>query len=509
MFNRLGRPLSVSLLVFALYAQLASPLAAGEVRIGTSATVAEYFEKARENEPALVAFLHKMPKGGDLHIHPLGANDAEDYIQMAIDQGFYFDRDAKTFVREQPDGRSFAPDELARNAPAIIEAISMRNHEIGGESGHDRFFNSFDRFWNLAPNDIAIYRNVFRRAINQRITHLELMSVPGELPAWAGEVEKIRREVLDEFRQKGEEHELSVKIIYPLFRGYDTPDAFKADLVRAMDATAACPALIVGITMLAPEDEWNSQRFFHQQMELLDAALTERLEAHRRDPHNVPPPPRCALHAGELTLEYAVYDSMRDRIAASIRLGHAERIGHGTSIMWEDDVYGLLRHMRDRPVTVEIIPSSSEGILKVSGDRHPFHLYRDAKVPMVIATDDEGVSRSTLTLEYAKAARGFGLSYGEVKWLAFESLERSFLPGESYFIGGDFNFPRRDGDALAAVSEKARLQRRLIDDFAAFERKMEQVIDEFGWDKRPSRRGGSAAPSGTGAKEPMNTLHIQ
>lgn len=234
--------------------------------------------------------------------------------------------------------------------------------------------------------------------------------------------------------------------------------------------------------MLQPEDDWTSQHYFPEQMRIIDAAVKRYAEAHAADPANNPPPPRFNLHAGELTMEYATYESMRDRISTTIALGHASRIGHGTSIMWEDDAYGLLRRMRDDRIAVEICLTSSEGILKVAGgERHPFRLYWDAGVPVVLATDDEGVSRSNLTVDFAKAATWFGLTYGEMKWLAFSSLEYAFLPGENYFVNGDFNRPRPDGYALAQCSQKVYLQRQLMNAFAEYERNMERVIDEFGW----------------------------
>ncbi|WP_202966326.1 hypothetical protein, partial [Treponema endosymbiont of Eucomonympha sp.] len=39
----------------------------GGVTKGTSRAVSRYFERAKANESTLVAFLHKMPKGADLH----------------------------------------------------------------------------------------------------------------------------------------------------------------------------------------------------------------------------------------------------------------------------------------------------------------------------------------------------------------------------------------------------------------------------------------------------------
>src|SRR6476619_5474109 len=48
---------------------------------------AGYFESIRKSPPKQLAFLLKMPKGGDLHNHLSGAIYAERYIEWAAEQG--------------------------------------------------------------------------------------------------------------------------------------------------------------------------------------------------------------------------------------------------------------------------------------------------------------------------------------------------------------------------------------------------------------------------------------
>lgn len=157
--------------------------AAGEMRYLTSHKVAAYFEKARRNESSLIAFLHKMPKGADLHNHPWGAVSAESLLDAAIRQGLYFDREAKAFVQEKPSGPHYGPEEMRGpfwQTAEVLEAISMRNRELSGESGHAHFFRSFYRFAAALEDDTWIYRELFARAISQNIHYLELMMPPGQ-----------------------------------------------------------------------------------------------------------------------------------------------------------------------------------------------------------------------------------------------------------------------------------------------------------------------------------------
>jgi adenosine deaminase len=54
----------------------------------------------------------------------------------------------------------------------------------------------------------------------------------------------------------------------------------------------------------------------------------------------------------------------------------------------------------------------------VRGKDHPLPAYLAAGVPVVISTDDAGVSRIDMTNEYFRAARDYGLDYRTLKAIA-------------------------------------------------------------------------------------------
>ena len=87
--------------------------------------------------------------------------------------------------------------------------------------------------------------------------------------------------------------------------------------------------------------------------------------------------------------------------------------------------------MRNEEILVEINLTSNESILGVRDDKHPFELYRRAGVPVCLTTDDEGVSRSNLTMEYVKAVERYDLGYDDVKTISRDCLEHSFLPEDT------------------------------------------------------------------------------
>jgi adenosine deaminase len=114
-------------------------------------------------------------------------------------------------------------------------------------------------------------------------------------------------------------------------------------------------------------------------------------------------------------------------IREAIEIAGARRIGHGVALAFERDMEGLLAEMRARPVVVEVNLTSTDIILGVRGKDHPLPTYLAAGVPVVLSSDDAGISRIDLTNEYLRAARDLGLEYRALKAIARNALIYSFL----------------------------------------------------------------------------------
>jgi adenosine deaminase len=112
--------------------------------------------------------------------------------------------------------------------------------------------------------------------------------------------------------------------------------------------------------------------------------------------------------------------------------------------------------------------------------------YLAAGVPIALATDDQGVSRSSMAGEYTRAAIDQHLTYRQLKQLARNSLEHAFVPGDSLWSTvapyapiaacaptdtialGDT--PPSGCAAFLATSEKATLEYELEHRYLVFER---------------------------------------
>jgi adenosine deaminase len=200
-----------------------------------------------------------------------------------------------------------------------------------------------------------------------------------------------------------------------------------------------------------PEDGFLSMRDYHRHMQIIDYL------------HAVYPQVRISLHAGEVAPGLVPPEGLRFHIREAVELGHAERIGHGVDVMYEENPQALLAEMARRHVMVEINLTSNDVILGIRGAQHPLPDYLAAGVPVALSTDDEGVSRIDLTHEYVRAVTDFGLGYADLKRSARTSLEHSFLPGASLWAATD-QFTAavkacREGPSAACTAYLARSDR--------------------------------------------------
>ncbi|MGH9756126.1 MAG: adenosine deaminase, partial [Candidatus Acidiferrales bacterium] len=200
--------------------------------------------------------------------------------------------------------------------------------------------------------------------------------------------------------------------------------------------------------------------------------------------HGLYPQVHITMHAGEIAPGLVTPQGLCCHVREAVEQAHAERIGHGADIMYEDKPYELLKEMAAKHVMVEINLTSNDLILGISGKNHPFPIYRKFGVPVALSTDDEGVSRIDLTHEFVRAVESYDLSYADVKQLARTSIEHSFLPGASLWSKPD-SFtalvPACSKDSLGAEktssscaaflksSEKAQQQWELERRFREFE----------------------------------------
>ena len=477
---------------------------------GAEARAERAFASAGKQGPlALEAFLRGMPKGGDLHVHLTGAIYAETWLRDAAADGLCVDPSALAFDREQATagvGTGCKPGEVAgadvlkdqHLYDALIDAFSMRTFvPVTGESGHDHFFATFDRFSGIDKKHRGEWIDeIATRAAAQNEQYLELMETPDFKPAVAmamkigyepdlvkyrddmvkaglrDELPKIRALLdQDEANQRAREHcgqadakpacAVTVRYLYQVLRGL-SPEADFAQILLGFELCSA-DSRFVGLNLVRPEDGYGELHEYGEDMTILNAL------------HALYPKVHITLHAGEIAPGLVEPSELTFHIREAVEEGHAERIGHGVDVMHEDRPYELLKEMAAKHIMVEINLTSNDVILNVKGSDHPLPFYMRAHVPVALSTDDEGVSRIDLTHEYVRAAATYSLTYPELKQMARNSLTYNFLPGASLWNAPACRAQLGAASATGAcaevlkTSEKARQQWELEHRFHTFE----------------------------------------
>ena len=263
---------------------------------------------------------------------------------------------------------------------------------------------------------------------------------------------------------------IKIRYLYQVLRGLPREMVF-AQILFGFELAQA-DRRFVGLNLVMPEDWYVPMNDFELHMKMLDYL------------HGVYPKVHISLHAGELAMGLVPPEGLRFHVRESVERGHAERIGHGVDVMNEDRPIDLLREMARRNVLVEICLTSNDVILGVKGDAHPLPIYLRYGVPVALATDDEGVSRSDMTQEYLRAVQTYDfLGYKELKRMARMSLEHSFLAGSSLWASDFRPVAACAGDRVGSVkvsaacqkfledNERAQMQWQLEEEFAVFEKK--------------------------------------
>src|SRR6267143_1186780 len=491
--------LGVALLLLwspSVYAQTAAKSSAAERAIPEQ-RAAHAFEAARANPLDLRAFLARMPKGADLHYHLSGGIYAESFIRVAAEEGLCVDLASHSFVRpaaavqSEPsppvcgDGRVAATKAFADQNlyDALINAFSMRSFvPTTGISGHDHFFDTFGKFYDALFGDNRTSRRhsgewldeVAARAASQNEQYLELMETPdfahtaqiAKEIGWRGvraplgasqneDLGQLRSELLArglrddiavaraardeaETSRRAREHcgepqeapacKITIRYLYQILRGFPKEQVF-AQTLLGFEVVSADPRF-VGINYVMPEDGATSMADYALHMKMVGFL------------HGLYPKVHISIHAGELAPGLVTPEGLCCHIRLAVEEAHAERIGHGVDVMYEDRPDELLKDMAAKHVMVEINLTSNDVILGVKDKDHPLPIYRKYHVPVALSTDDEGVSRIDMTHEYVRAAETYPLSYTDLKQMVRTGLEHNFLPGPSLWREPDnFNHP--------------------------------------------------------------------
>ncbi|MFC5669511.1 adenosine deaminase family protein [Streptomyces incanus] len=432
----------------------------------SEADTAARLEAIRDTPRLAQDFFRRLPKGGDLHNHLSGAVSTEYLVELAAEDGLCVDASTMTAVAP-PCGGGTRPAADARTDrafhDAIVRAWSMQDFPAGG-NGHDHFFDTFGKFGEVTwrhrgkllaevADDVAAQNQFYLETMvtpasdgaknlaaevgwDADLARLhEKLTAGGKLDRLVTEARKETDDADAEFRTAARcdtdrprpACRLPVRWISQVSRG-SSPERVFTQMALGMRLAERDPRF-VAVNLVQPEDSESALRDYSLQMRMVEYL------------RGVYPGAHVTLHAGELWPGLVKPADLAFHIKEAVDVARADRIGHGVDLVHEDDWQRTARTMAARETAVEVPFTSNAQILGVRGADHPFETYRAHGVPVVLATDDPGVSRIDISHEYRYAADTYGLTYPELKDLARASLEYAFLPGASLWQGN----PTRDG----------------------------------------------------------------
>ena len=414
----------------------------------------KFIEGNSPNIAQLNLFFSQMPKGGDIHHHYSGSIYAENYLDWVEAANYWIDKNTFKIVKpgEVKDNSSCLSVKQLRSNPDLYEKLltiwsdkDYKNHYHQQPPPDYNFFSTFNYFGPVAKNYKEGLIVLKDQAIKENVSYIETMiSSVGysyqdnsfdENVKKAASREAVVR-LLDELSAKIEaDGEFLKKIdefigkIESSHQGIDdarfmmryqtyasrngTSSSVFSSLYSAFWADDKFN-LLVGVNFVGPENGLVALADYKLHMQMLSYL--------RKKFPNV----NLALHAGELTLGMVPPKDLKFHVSHAIHIACAQRIGHGVDLPYEEGALELLQNIKEKSV-VEINLTSNEFILGVKDNEHPYLIYSAYDVPLVISTDDSGVSRNNLSSEYVLLAKRYKPSYKTVKKYVYNSIKYSFL----------------------------------------------------------------------------------
>lgn len=416
------------------------------------------FEIKSKDERQLDQLMLFFPKGADLHRHASGSVRTETIIELGLSGSYCIEAQSHqvSLLTSHGCAHGSIPYKTYLKNPnhqrELLEAWSMEGFKASKtEDGKTHFFNTFDKFevilmneWPKGMADIAY------QAYQDHIQYLELMlQAVGNKPQAkdVGNTENIEKVLNNKrvqdyiqyniafFSQLNAKTELytppeakSVKLSWILEIRRNHP--FQQVALDAIEAFAIANQVpdIVAINMVEAEYGKYADKDYLKQMEFI-----ARL-------HDQFPNVTIVIHAGE-TPKYALKHAKVPHILTALNLLHPKRIGHAATIRWEPYHVKTTKLLKQQDVAVEINLSSNDEILGIKGNDHPLTYLMKHHVPVVLSSDDPGVSRITLSHEYVKAVKEQHLSLSDLIQVSRNSLTYSLLPGQSIWLDAHHDKP--------------------------------------------------------------------
>ncbi len=317
------------------------------------------------------AWLRRLPKA-ELHLHLEGTVSPETLVELSL----------------RHDGE-----------PLTLEQSRALYHYTNFSGFMMAFKAVAERLRTPDDYELITYR-MMEHLAEQGVVHAEVYVSVGVVYYWRRADFDPLFAGMERGRERGErDFGVSLYWIFDAARQFGAEEAAKV-FRRAAALRASYPS-IIGIGIGGDERHTGAEPFRALYAEARQAGL------------------RLTAHAGETIGPEGIW--------AALNIG-AERLGHVLSAI--DDLE-LMTVLAERQIPVEICVSSNlrTGCCP-SVDLHPLRSYFDSGLMVTLNSDDPAMFESDLEQEYQLAHRAFGFSLEQLREVAANSIEASFLPPE-------------------------------------------------------------------------------
>jgi len=318
------------------------------------------------------SFIRRLPKA-ELHLHLEGTVLPSTLVELSVRH------DAQPMTKADADAIYQFTD-----FTGFIEAFKAVTRQL------------------IHPDDYELIAwRMIEALAAQGVVHAEVYISVGVIYMWRNHDPACFEPIfagLERARERGE-RELGVSLywIFDAVRHFTVPEAERV-FRKAAEMRSRYPS-IIGIGLGGDERQRGSEAFREFYAEAQAAGL------------------RLTDHAGETTGPEAIWEALA--------IG-SERIGHALSAIKDP---GLVEELKARSIPLELNPTSNvkTGVCP-SFAEHPLRRYFDAGLLVTLNSDDPAFFGSDVANEYLLAHTEQGFTREELRQLAANSIESSFLP---------------------------------------------------------------------------------
>jgi aminodeoxyfutalosine deaminase len=315
-------------------------------------------------------FIDRLPKV-ELHLHLVGSASVPTVLELA---------------RRHPEAR------VPRTEADLVAFYEFRDFP--------HFAEVYGAVSSLVrePADVAeLVGGAARDLAGQNVRYAELTVTPYTFTSAGMPVAGLTEALDAGARAARREHGVRIGYIFDIAGELGAPAAY-ATLEHALSCP---PEALTGFGLAGIEQARSAWTEVFR--EVFGAAIAAGL-------HSVP-------HAGEMSGPPVIWEAV-----TGLR---AERIGHGLSCL---DDPGLVAHLRERQIPLEVCPTSNVCTRQVPDlASHPLPRMLAEGLFVTLNSDDPPMFGTTLTEEYRRAASVLGLSRSALAGLAVNAVRASFL----------------------------------------------------------------------------------